>query len=269
MRVVMLSLALAGCTQFSFTRTPGEGPPPDNGVQPDTLPPEAICGASPADAEPLEPVTWLGDTSFDPDGNPLINWRWTLRQAPEGSTARLPNGAANLPGFIPDLAGTYVATLTVTDNAGNVSLPCTATLDVLPPHALWVELWWQYDDEDLDLVILRDDGAPTPDDACLPGDCARDWGTPGDTTDDPQLLREDVDGRGPELAGILAPDQDEVFILGATDNAPPVRSADNTAWMRVWLGGVIAWEGTQTFSDELQTHEFVRVDPGRGTVESL
>jgi hypothetical protein len=269
MRGVLVLLALSGCTQFSFTGKPGDDPPPDDGVNPDTAPPEAICGARPDPAAPRTEVTWLGESSFDPDGNPLLNWRWSLREAPEGSVARLPVGAANVAGFLPDLVGVYVATLTVTDSAGNVSLPCTATLDVQPAHDLWVELWWEYDAEDLDLHVLRDDGTLTAEDDCSAAGCAHDWGTPGDTTDDPQLLLDDVDGRGPELIGILAPDQDESFVIGAVDNAPPVRSADNTANLRVWLDGALRYEGSKVFSNELQSIQFVRVDPGRGTVEEL
>lgn len=253
-------LLLTGCTQFSFEAQDPPDPGPDDGRNPDTAPPEAICGVQPDPAAPLAPVTWLGENSYDPDGNPLVAWRWTLVARPEGSSATLPGGAANIEGFIPDLAGDYTATLIVTDDYGNPSEPCATTLTAAPQQGLYVELVWEFGGEDLDLYAIPADSSDESD-ACSAAGCATDWASPGDPSDDPTMLQTDIDGTGPEVLTIERPDEDVEIVLGAVDRAPPFRSADNVATMRVWLAGQLAWEGTKTFSDELQNKPFLRINP--------
>ena len=58
-----------------------------------------------------------GAGSVDPDGNAL-SYLWTLESRPAGSQASLQNAAASVANFTPDLAGTYVAQLIVSDAYG-------------------------------------------------------------------------------------------------------------------------------------------------------
>lgn len=56
-----------------------------------------------------------GSASSDADGDPL-SFSWTLA-GPEGSSAALDDPTAVMPGFVPDLPGSYTATLVVNDGS--------------------------------------------------------------------------------------------------------------------------------------------------------
>ena len=66
-----------------------------------------------------------GSGSSDADDDPL-EYRWTLL-APAGSTATLPDSTAPAPTFVADIAGTYIAELTVTDGI-EASAPDTVVI---------------------------------------------------------------------------------------------------------------------------------------------
>ena len=63
-------------------------------------------------------VTLNGSGSSDPDGGSLT-YAWELSTRPEGSSASVTGATQATATFTPDLEGTYVATLTVTDEDGN------------------------------------------------------------------------------------------------------------------------------------------------------
>ena len=63
----------------------------------------------------ITPVTLDGTESYDKD-NDRITYQWTLVTKPEKSTASLINDTTPKPSFNADLAGTYVASLTVCDS---------------------------------------------------------------------------------------------------------------------------------------------------------
>jgi hypothetical protein len=267
-RRALLPLTLLACgTEVTLRGQEPDDRPPDDIRNPDTAPPIAICGARPVPAAPLTPVDFVGELSYDPDENPLIGWRWTLVATPDGSSAALPAGAANLPGFQPDLAGEYVATLVVTDDAGNQSPPCAAAVDVVPDHALWIELSWTVGGDDLDLILGRVDASPGADDLCAPGACSQDWGTPSDPTDDPVHALNDVEGTGPELAGILAPEAG-TFTVGVADRSTSVRTSDNAVTLRVWVNGQLQWDDTRIIADEPAYVPFADIAWPSGVVTS-
>lgn len=261
---------LAGCGTEITVRTPVTDPPgPDDGTNEDLEPPKAICQAQPGSAAPLTPVDWVGETSYDPDDNTLINYRWTLARQPEGSVAELPTGQANLRGFVPDVVGGYTATLVVTDSSGKTSETCAADLSVVPAHALWVEAWWTVPGDDFDLHLVRgDDRDPADRNDCHVGACALDWGTTGDTSDDPELLQDDVDGVGPESIGILAPD-DELYTVWIYDNPIPFRTADNEVTVRVTVHGSSMREISHVIADEGRWVPFMRVAWPSGEIVEL
>ena len=79
-----------------------------------------------------ETVRLDGRPSLDPDGDPL-SYRWRLATRPVGSAAALSASASAQPAFVADVAGTYVATLTVNDGmADSASAEVTVTVMPLP-----------------------------------------------------------------------------------------------------------------------------------------
>jgi hypothetical protein len=80
------------------------------------LPPVANAGAEQVVAV-AAPVTLSGSASTDPNGDTLT-YQWSLTTRPNLSTAALTNPNTVGPTFTPDLAGFYVATLTVNDGKG-------------------------------------------------------------------------------------------------------------------------------------------------------
>ncbi len=56
-----------------------------------------------------------GSASFDPDGNTVASYLWTIEKAPAGSAAAIVNANAVQASFTPDVAGSYIISLAVGD----------------------------------------------------------------------------------------------------------------------------------------------------------
>lgn len=79
----------------------------------------------------------LYGSASDPDGDPIVSWRWRLEAAPAGSLARIDDITSKQTIFLADLAGEYVVSLRVSDGTA-WSLPDYAVItaaDNLPPTA--------------------------------------------------------------------------------------------------------------------------------------
>ena len=76
-------------------------------------------------------VTLDGSASSDPDGNP-ITYLWTLDSKPANSTAAIVDATSPRPSLTPDLAGTYIASLVVTDNSNATSVADQVVITVSP-----------------------------------------------------------------------------------------------------------------------------------------
>jgi hypothetical protein len=67
-----------------------------------------------------------GSKSYDLDRE-AVSYGWTLTSRPAGSTASIASPAAPIASVTPDVAGSYVATLVVTDSRGAASAPRSVT----------------------------------------------------------------------------------------------------------------------------------------------
>jgi len=79
-----------------------------------------------------------GSASYDPDGDPIVSYMWTIDSAPAGSTAVLVGGNTATPSLTPDMPGQYIMSLVVSDGKANsaaTTVSVTATQN-MPPVAL-------------------------------------------------------------------------------------------------------------------------------------
>ena len=92
--------------------------------------PTAGAQASGAQVEPGTPVMLNAASSADPENDPLT-YQWTLSKAPLGSAAILTNAGSALATLVPDVAGDYEVTLTVSDSLG-AGAPVRLAITVAP-----------------------------------------------------------------------------------------------------------------------------------------
>src|SRR6056300_1742237 len=81
--------------------------------------PFADCSVAPNPVTPpFTAAVWDGSGSYDPSGEEIVMYYWELIERPEGSAATLPYGSGiQVSGFYADLAGDYIAELTVTNES--------------------------------------------------------------------------------------------------------------------------------------------------------
>ena len=217
--------------------------------------PLAICQVSDDHVSPLrESVSLYGDESYDPNGGTLIDYDWSLVRRPHGSDATLDDSdSRNQHAFLPDVAGEYRARLVVTNEQCVASLPCDVTIEATPEEGLWVELSWAHAGDDLDLHLVRDDGAFQSRDDCYYGNCdydeGLDWGVVGDTEDNPRLDLDDISGTGPENINIYEP-VDGTYTVVVHDFPGSVLADPNPARIRIYLDGELALDQSRTLRRE-------------------
>jgi len=171
-------------------------------------PPVAVCTPPVIQAAPLDVVTLNGSASTNPTGGTLT-YNWVVLDAPMGSTSDpdSPNSANS--SFYVDLAGNFLAQLTVANALGQTS-SCTVTIQSVPPQRLHVQLVWQEDHGDLDLMVTKTNSTPlgaffdtsADERSCWWRNVSTEWGAPASSDGNATLDIDDTAGNGPENINI-------------------------------------------------------------------
>tara|TARA_B100000700_G_C15006053_1_gene838569 strand:+ start:74 stop:994 length:921 start_codon:yes stop_codon:yes gene_type:complete len=278
----------AGLPDISDTAVPNNlNDLPDTGSPKETAEPEAdvsypvaACGVTPNPVSPpFQSATWIGSESYDPSGLDIVDYSWTIKSAPDGSTAVMPTGTANRYPFTPVLAGDYVGELVVTNEDGVESDPCEITLEAIPTESLWVEMFWEKPQDDMDIHLLADGGSIETRDDCYYSNCTpaaqiffpMDWGISGYNNDNPTLDLDDISGTGPENINIESPHFEAVYTVVVHDytGSTPDVYENNDVTVNVYLDGSLAWTGTKTISGDGTYTYYARIDWTAGVITSL
>lgn len=234
-----------------------------NGGVADADKPVAVCSVDPNEVTAISGVaTLIGDQSYDPNGQALT-YQWAGALRPAGSNAVVPGAPetqANIPGFVPDLVGTYGFELVVVNEQGYASDPCFAELDAVPGEDLWVEMFWATSGDDMDLHLTRDGGALNSNNDCYFANCTngRDWG-PGGAAGNPILDLDDIPGTGPENINVDTP-ENVVYGVWVHDHTSRNYQGANAVTVNIYMGGVLAWTDTRDISGEDSQNHFADVD---------
>ena len=130
------------------------------------------------------PVTLDGSQSSGGSGG--LTYAWSLTTKPSGSTAALSSASGVAVSFTPDLAGTYTATLLVTDGTGCMSQSTTTTISAGAAGTkvrLVIKTTWDAGHGDADLHYLHPGGSfldyGTNGGDCMAFNTNPDWGPTG------------------------------------------------------------------------------------------
>ena len=259
----------------NLTDTAIEDPPE---VEPSN--PVAVCTVSPNPiSPPFESSSWIGSDSYDPDGLEIINYDWQLISSPPGSLTSMPPGGAVRGPFTPELAGNYIARLVVTNEEGKTSDPCEANLEATPVESLWVEMFWEYPQDDMDLHLIANGGSLESREDCYYSNCTpsaqiffpMDWGVLGYSGDNPTLDLDDIPGTGPENINIDTPQPGAIYTVVVHDYTGSTADVygDNEVTINIYLDGSLSWTDTRVISGDGSYTYYARIDWNTSTITSL
>ena len=241
------------------------------GLYPDGEGPVAICSVDPTSTVPLTTVTWYGDQSYDTNNRPIVAHHWSIVSFPAGSAARLVGTGANRYTEV-DLAGTYIAELIVENDLGQMSRPCRAATTVTPTEDLWIEMYWTFPGDDMDLHLLSPGGTPRTSGDCYFMNCTGffppDWGVNGYDGDDPHLDLDDIPGTGPENINISDP-ADGIYTVFVHDYPGSVNNTPNPVTVNIYIDGALVRTFNETLTTEDQDWYVCEIDWPSGTVTPL
>ncbi|MBC8150960.1 MAG: hypothetical protein H8E97_06705 [Bacteroidetes bacterium] len=233
----------------------------------------ATCAVAPNPVTPpFTAATFDGSGSYDSGGNVIAAYNWELIELPEGSAAILPyTSGMTIGGFYADLAGDYVAQLTVTNELGDTDI-CQTTLEAIPAQSLWIEMFWQYAGDDMDLHLLAPGGTLETNSDCYYANCSwsgLDWGIASVTEDNPSLDIDDISGTGPENINIYSPQIDGVYTVYVHDYPGSVYAGSNEVTINIYLNGSIIWSATKAITVEDSYTPYAIIDWANQSVTPL
>ncbi len=218
----------------------------------------------PAGVEPMELVALDGSGSYDPDGDALVSYEWSVSEGAESAELTIATDGLSA-SLQPLAAGDYVVSLRVLDNDGVWSAVYDHSVAVVPVPDLYVEIRWDTDQADIDLHLAKDGAAFYS----VPGDLSYcnepDWGVSENGIDDPYYTLEDDDGRGPESLAIDTPSEGSYLVRAHYFNdygdgdvvvtvSVWVRGAEEASWSQVlsrneaWDVATVIWSSDPTLT---------------------
>lgn len=196
-----------------------------------------------------------GSGSTDPDGDVPLSYAWRIFDQPLGANARISDPTAATTSLVVDTPGVYELGLDVTDSqglacyppGGDPRLPCArATVTVKTDVDLEIELIWDHPVTDLDLHLVEN-GAPLYSAFdCFWANKRPDFGLFGDTTDDPEMIRESLKGFGPESVIFRKPSGGTYGVRVEYSKANGSQQPTTKATVRVFVYGVLEAEYTRS-----------------------
>ena len=201
---------------------------------------------------------------------PITCYDWKLTEKPIGSAIPLNTSQESTFSIKPDLFGAYRGTVTI-KNAYGIEGTKEFTVEAVPKQKLWIEMFWQHPNDDIDLHLIRDpektlkkiEKAKTKEELasllinndcffsnCTPStpDSNPQWGSAG-SADDPKLDIDDKPNTGPENINILEPENID-YLIRIHDYPVLVYEDSNEVTIRVYFNKEKVWEGVRTVVGE-------------------
>lgn len=272
----LIPLSLIGCSDYELNtqEKPDVRPEPVEAL----ADPVAVAGPS-VRMKRLVEVTLDASASFDPDDEaPDFDHIWWVESSPENAVFSFPDLEIADPVFSAETLGVYEIGLLVIDKDGlESSNPAATRIEILPWENAEFQLSWDLQDVDLDLHLIRPGGAYYSDiDDCFFGNPLPDWGTEGESRDDPHLFADSEGAPAPEIIQLEAPEEGVFQVLVHYFSARDAKDIFATPTLKisaegqvlsvdvgpklygagkVWKAGTLDWPNlTWTPSNEISTH---------------